>query len=466
MINSSKVFNVPKSLVEVQRDYLIKICRGVEGLKCMILDKPTAELISLNFLQSEGFEMEVFLFEDIASIKEEKLTYVSAIYLINSTDKNLTALFEEIKNPNFKEYHIFFLNDVSDDIIRKLAENDQQDLIKNLQRIYFNYHAPNDEFFHSNVRSVGRLLSKRSDMWSPEEMEGLGRMEESMLSALCSLRKFPTIRYLRDSELSLQLADRLSAKLKKLAIAYPSDFERQKNLLIILERKEDPITPLLFHWNYQSLLHEILKIDCNKIKVSDKEYNLNLQHDEFYKNNLYSNYGDFILSLKTKVEALSAKRQQNKEIKNFEDMQKLLSQMPDIKKDTNVTVKHFALTDEITKYVNQHQLLEISKLEQEIASKDSRKEHFNMIIEFFARKDIHIYDKFRLTCLFCLKHEKSEQALSLQKLFEELKPTNEMVNQLSKILSRCGNAKRVQKAFGTYLGEKAFQMYKDFFTVV
>ena len=50
-------------------------------------------------------------------------------------------------------------------------------------------------------------------------------------------------------------------------------------------------------------------------------------------------------------------------------------------------------------------------------------------------------------------------------MFEELKPTNEMVTQLAKILSRCGNAKRVQKAFGTYLGEKAFQMYKDFFTV-
>ncbi len=62
MINSSKVFNLPKSLVDIQRDYLIKICKAVEGLKCMILDKPTAELISLNFLQSEGFEMEVFLF--------------------------------------------------------------------------------------------------------------------------------------------------------------------------------------------------------------------------------------------------------------------------------------------------------------------------------------------------------------------------------------------------------------------
>ena len=455
----------PRSLVDIQRDYLFKICKGVEGLKCLILDKHTAELISLNFLQSEGFEMEVFLFEDIASFKEEKLAYVSAIYFITSTERNLNSLFEEVSNPGFKEYHIFFLSDVSDDIIRKLAELDQQDLIKNLQRIYCNYHAPNDEFFHANVKNIGRLLGKSTDQWTRDEMEVLEGMEESMLSALCALRKFPTIRYLKDSELSVQLADRLSAKLKKLAIANPRELERQTDLLIIMERKEDPITPLLFHWNYQSLLHEILEINCNKIKLGEKEHNLNLQHDEFYRANIFSNYGDLVLNLKSRVESLSAKKQQQKEIKNFEDMQKLLSQMPDIKKDTNNIAKHLSLTDDITRHVNKRELLEISRLEQDIASKNAQKEHFNQITEMLAKRSLHIYDKFRLVCLFCLKYERTDQALALQRLFEELKPTPEMMQQLNKLFTRCGNAKRVQKTFGGYIGEKAFQIYKEYFNV-
>lgn len=75
-------------------------------------------------------------------------------------------------------------------------------------------------------------------------------------------------------------------------------------------------------------------------------------------------------------------------------MQKLISSMPDLKKDTNITTKHFALSDEITKYVNKHNLLQLSKLEQEIASKDSRKEQYNQIIEIFGKKDIAIFDKF------------------------------------------------------------------------
>ena len=464
-MNPNKSFNIPKSLPEIQRDYITRIAKSIEGLKCLILDQPTAELVSLNFLQSECFELEIFLFEDIATLKEEKMTYVSAIYMINATENNFNLLFEEISNPNFKDYHIFFLSDISDDIIRKLAELDQQDLIKNIQRIYCNYHAPNDDFFHSNVPRVGPLIHKSSDQWTRDDKDKLGVLEESILSALCSLRKFPTIRFLKDSDLSVQLADRISSKFKKLAMMYRSDFDRQNNLLIITERKEDPITPLLFHWNYQSILHELFGLDCNKVKVADKEFNLNLQHDEFYRENWFNNYGDFIMNLKQRVEDLSKKKQHHKEIKNFDDMQKLLTQMPDIKKDTNITTKHFALIDEITKQITKRDLLELAKLEQEIASKENRKEHFNQVIEVLSKKNVQIYDKFRLVCLFCLKYERTDQAIQLQKMFEDLHPTEDMLQRLNQLMLRCGNTKRVQKSFGGYLGEKAFQMYKEFFNV-
>lgn len=464
-MNPNRSFNVPKSLPEVQRDYIVKIAKSIEGLKCLILDKPTAELVSLNLLQSECFELEIFLFEDIATLKDEKMTYVSAIYLVNATEKNFGLLFEEISNPSFKDYHIFFLSDVSDDIIRKLAELDQQDLIKNIQRIYCNYHAPNDDFFHSNARPVASLVARSSDVWSKDEKERLGAMEESILSALCSMRKFPTIRYLKDSDLSVQLADRVSSRFKKLAMMYRSDFERQNNLVIITERKEDPITPLLFHWNYQSILHELFTIDCNKVKVGDKEFNLNMQHDEFYRDNWFNNYGDFIMNLKKRVEELSRKKQNQKEIKNFDDMQKLLSQMPDIKKDTNITTKHFTLIDEATKQITKRDLLDLAKLEQEIAAKDSRKDHFNQVAETLARKNVNMYDKFRLACIFCLKYERTEQAATVQKMFEELNPTDEMVSRLNTLLAKCGNTRRVQKGFSGALGDKAFQMYKEFFNV-
>lgn len=79
------------------------------GLKCMIFDKHSSELVSLNFLQSEGFEMEVFLFEDIQNIKQEKMNYVSAIYILTNPLENIKFFQKELKNPNFKDYHIYFM---------------------------------------------------------------------------------------------------------------------------------------------------------------------------------------------------------------------------------------------------------------------------------------------------------------------------------------------------------------------
>lgn len=91
----------------------------------MIFDKESSKIISLNFLQSEGFELEVFLFEDIENIKSEKMNYVSAIYFLTNPAKSLKFFQQELKDPNFKDYHIYFLQDVSEDIVRRFAEFDE-----------------------------------------------------------------------------------------------------------------------------------------------------------------------------------------------------------------------------------------------------------------------------------------------------------------------------------------------------
>lgn len=75
----------------------------------MIFDKESSKMMSLNFLQSEGFELEVFLFEDIENIHQEKMSYVSAIYILTNPAHSLSFFHKELKDPNFKEYHIYFL---------------------------------------------------------------------------------------------------------------------------------------------------------------------------------------------------------------------------------------------------------------------------------------------------------------------------------------------------------------------
>ena len=426
----------------------------------MVLDSATSELISLNFLQSEGFEMEVFLFENINNLRDEKLGYVSAIYLITASSENLSMLCDELRDPHFKDYSIFFLTDVSDDLIRRLAECDEKDLIRHLQRLYCNYHAINPELFHSDSPRVTPLLKKSVDQWTPNDMKILDSMEESLFSALCSIRQIPTIRYMSTSNLASHLGDRLSTRFRKLAMSHSNDFKKKRTMLLIIERKEDPFTPLMFHWTYQAMLHELIGISANKISLKGKEYNLNLQHDDFYEENLFSNYGEVAGNLKTRIDKLSDKKKQHKEVKQFEDMQRLLSEMHDFQKSTAITEKHFALADEISRQVGRRDLLNISKVEQDILAKDSRKEHFREVIDIMRDQKADKYDKFRLVVLFSLRYQNTEQARELQMRLGEMYPMySEAINQ---ILSFCDN-KTVSKSLGTNIGEKAFKIYQDYF---
>jgi vacuolar protein sorting-associated protein 45 len=67
-----------------------------------------------------------------------------------------------------------------------------------------------------------------------------------------------------------------------------------------MDRKNDPITPLLKQWTYQAMVHELLgisngRVDLSKVpdvKPENREVVLSVEHDNFYKTNMLLNFGD------------------------------------------------------------------------------------------------------------------------------------------------------------------------------
>ena len=39
-------------------------------------------------------------------------------------------------------------------------------------------------------------------------------------------------------------------------------------LVLIIDRKDDPITPLLLQWTYQAMVHELLGLETNRLDLS------------------------------------------------------------------------------------------------------------------------------------------------------------------------------------------------------
>lgn len=47
-----------------------------------------------------------------------------------------------------------------------------------------------------------------------------------------------------------------------------SQFMVSNCLLLIIDRREDPVTPLLNQWTYQAMLHELIGISNNRIDIN------------------------------------------------------------------------------------------------------------------------------------------------------------------------------------------------------
>ncbi len=75
-------------------------------------------------------------------------------------------------------------------------------------------------------------------------------------------------RYLASSDACAVLADKLTNKLGEESINNKSNlYTDNRTLLLIIDRREDPITPLLNQWNYQAMLHELIGINNNRVDI-------------------------------------------------------------------------------------------------------------------------------------------------------------------------------------------------------
>lgn len=70
--------------------------------------------------------------------------------------------------------------------------------------------------------------------------------------------------------------------------------------LLITDRKEDPVTPLLNQWTYQAMIHELIGIKDNRVDLKHlahlseemKEVVISGEDDLFYRKVMHTNFGD------------------------------------------------------------------------------------------------------------------------------------------------------------------------------
>ncbi|KAM5162630.1 vacuolar protein sorting-associated protein 45 isoform 2-T2 [Callospermophilus lateralis] len=303
------------------------------GMKVLLMDRETTGIVSMVYTQSEILQKEVYLFERIDSQNREIMKHLKAICFLRPTKENVDYLIQELRRPKYSIYFIYFSNVISKSDVKSLAEADEQEVVAEVQEFYGDYIAVNPHLFSLNI--LGCCQGRN---WDPAQ---LSRTTQGLTALLLSLKKCPMIRY----QLSSEAAKRLAECVKQVITKEYELFEFRRTevppLLLILDRCDDAITPLLNQWTYQAMVHELLGINNNRIDLSRvpgiskdlREVVLSAENDEFYANNMYLNFAEIGSNIKNLMEDFQKKKpKEQQKLESIADMKnvKRLLQNPKV----------------------------------------------------------------------------------------------------------------------------------------
>ena len=254
-----------------------------------------------------------------------------------------------------------------------MAEADSNEVVKTVQEHFADYVVVNPDLLSLNLSfPKQRLWSNSPDIWNADSLQ---RCTEGVMALLLSLKKKPLIRYEKNSLMAKKLATEIRYQMTQEEHLF--DFRKIDTppILLLLDRRDDPITPLLTQWTYQAQVHELMGINDGKVDLSDtpdvrpelKEIALSQDQDPFFKTNMYLNFGDLGDTIKDYVQQYQSKTKTNASIESIADMKRFVEDYPEFRKLSGNVSKHVALVSELSRRASVESLLEVSEVEQSLA---------------------------------------------------------------------------------------------------
>ncbi|KAJ8985158.1 hypothetical protein NQ317_012810 [Molorchus minor] len=343
------------NVIAAVKAYVVKMTEESEpGMKVLLMDKETTSIISMTQLTTQ-----------IRLV----YAYLKCLVFLRPTQQNIEALCAELRNPKYGAYYVYFSNIIAKADIKILAEHDEQEVVKEVQELYMDYLAVNPHLF-----SIGLPTCMTTLYWNP------GALQRTANSRLCK-------------DLGTRIDEFMSKESLLFAFA-----QNTQPLLLIVDRRDDPITPLLNQWTYQAMVHELLTINNNRVNLSNvpgiskelSEVVLSAEQDAFYAKNIFMNYGEIGTNIKQLMDQFQAKAKKA---------------YPQFKKLSGNVSKHVTVVGELSSLVNKYQLLDVSEVEQEISSQNDHSSHLQSIKKLINNDKVRSTDAIKLVMLYALRYQ-------------------------------------------------------------
>ncbi|KAJ6441689.1 killer toxin, Kp4/SMK-like, core [Purpureocillium lavendulum] len=381
-------------------------------MKILLLDRETVSIVSTAVTQSALLNHEVYLIDRLDNTAREKMRHLRCLCLVRPSPETIQLLVDELREPKYGEYHVYFTNVAKKSSLERLAEADDHEIVKVVQEHFADYTVINPDLFGLGLSlPQWRIWAGNPDTWNPDALQ---RCAEGLIAVLLSLKKKPLIRYQRNSA----LAKKLASEVRYLMAQEDQLFDFRKvdtsPILLVLDRREDPVTPMLTQWTYQAMVHNLLGIQNGRVDLSQvpdirpelREIVLSQDQDPFFKKNMFLNFGDLGGTIKEYVEQYQSKTKSNANIDSISDMKRFMEEYPEFRKLSGNVSKHVTLVSELSRRVADEKLLEVSETEQSLACNDNHNGDLKNIQSLIQTPSVTAEAKVGLVALYALRYHK------------------------------------------------------------
>jgi len=435
-------------------------------MKALLLDEETTGIVSMVVAQSEIIAQEVFLVEriDTDRTQEKKseqvnMHHLTAVCFVRPTRKVINHIKEHLASPKYKAYHIFFSNTVREEYLKEIARADELEVIKEVHEYYGDYYAVNKDLFHLNIQKTRPILQPEA-YWGDVERKIFNRNVNGIASILLAMKKRPVVRYQRTSEICKRLSFEVVRKMKEEAELFHFQQGHSTPVLLILDRREDPVTPLLMNWTYQAMVHELIGITRNRVSLAGapnvpkemREVVLSQHQDSFFSSAMFLNYGDLGAKVKELVQSYQDKVKSNQQIQTIQQMTAFVENYPEFRQQQGNVSKHMAVLTEISRLCEARHLMDASECEQELACHSDHSRALELVMKNLEDPALSSDDRLRIVLLYALRYDGQKNQLhnltSILRSKAEDERARKRIRAVDSILNYCGRDIQSAELFG------------------
>ncbi|EGC38806.1 hypothetical protein DICPUDRAFT_148496 [Dictyostelium purpureum] len=476
-----------------------------------------APVLTKGALRNQGITLYLPLHSERQAIQD-----VPAIYFVLPTLDNIKRIAEDCKNKLYDNIYLNFASKLPNPLMEELAsltiQTDSVSMISKLYEQFLNFISLENDLFVLNNPRNSYLAFNDPTVKDVQAQENIDSVVDSLFSVLVTMGVVPIIRCPKNGAAEMiarELEKRIAQNIQSSGNLFSnnemgsqlSSFYRP--VLILLDRNIDLSVCLHHPWTYQALVHDVLNMNLNQVKVDvtqegvakKKTFDLDSSSDSFWETNTGSAFPSVAGEIKNLIEDYTQQKEKINQLtdvnveqdelgapKTNENKAKGLGALvQEVNEKKRLMDLHTNLATDLMKHIRDRQIDYFFSMEESIITRSltDKKELASLITSPVVGENGGrgtLEDKIRLLIIYYLstknipQSEMDQYEDALKKMgadlttldyFKKTKAFNESLTAIANVSGQQGSASNQNKQGGfmqMFTGYQGVESFANFFS--